>query len=214
MILEEVENYIRTELMNPAAKIILASASPRRRELLAQAGFSFEVKVSDAGETTTEREPEKIVEELALRKAEAAAAEEEDALVIGADPIVAADGKILGKPHSREEAFAMLSMLQGRTHQVYTGVALILKESGTERRQVFSEKTDVTMYAMTEQEIRAYINTGEPMDKAGAYGIQGRAAIYIERIDGDYNNVVGLPIARLYQEVKKGMKERGIITGL
>ena len=98
----------------------------------------------------------------------------------------------------------MLSMLQGRTHQVYTGVALILKESGAERRQVFSEKTDVTMYSMTEQEIRAYINTGEPMDKAGAYGIQGRAAIYIERIDGDYNNVVGLPIARLYQELKRG----------
>ena len=144
------------------------------------------------------------MEELALRKAEAAAAEEEDALVIGADTIVAADGKILGKPHSREEAFAMLSMLQGRTHQVYTGVALILKESGAERRQVFSEKTDVTMYSMTEQEIRAYINTGEPMDKAGAYGIQGRAAIYIERIDGDYNNVVGLPIARLYQELKRG----------
>lgn len=205
MILEEVENYIRTELMSPAEKIILASASPRRRELLAQAGFSFEVKVSDAEETTTEREPEKIVKELALRKAEAAAAEEEDALVIGADTIVAADGKILGKPHSREEAFAMLSMLQGRTHQVYTGVALILKESGAERRQVFSEKTDVTMYSMTEQEIRAYINTGEPMDKAGAYGIQGRAAIYIERIDGDYNNVVGLPIARLYQELKRGV---------
>jgi len=203
LILGEVEKYIRTERMVPAKKIILASASPRRRELLTQAGFSFEVKVSDAEETITEREPEKIVEELALRKAEAAAVPEEHALVIGADTIVAADGKILGKPHSREEAFAMLSMLQGRTHQVYTGVALVSKEAGAERRTVFSEKTDVTMYSMTEQEIRAYIETGEPMDKAGAYGIQGRAAIYIKKIDGDYNNVVGLPIARLYQELKE-----------
>lgn len=183
-------------------KIILASASPRRRELLTQAGFSFEVKVSDAEETITEREPQKIVEELALRKAKAVAASEENALIIGADTIVAAEGKILGKPHSREEAFAMLSMLQGQTHQVYTGVALILKKAGTEHTHVFSEKTDVTMYPMTEQEIGDYIATGEPMDKAGAYGIQGQAAVYIRKIDGDYSNVVGLPIARLYQEMK------------
>lgn len=184
-------------------RIILASASPRRRELLAQAGFLFEVKVSDAEETIMETEPSKIVEELAQRKAEAVAVSEENAIVIGADTIVAAEGKILGKPRSREEAFSMLSMLQGRVHQVYTGVALISKEAGTERRQVFSEKTDVAMYPMTEEEIRAYIDTGEPMDKAGAYGIQGCAAVYIRKIDGDYNNVVGLPIARLYQEWKE-----------
>lgn len=205
-ILEEVEGFLAagTGLSGEKAhtakaeRIILASASPRRRELLAQAGFGFEIKVSDVCETVAEKEPARVVEELAARKAGAVAGTERDALVIGADTIVAVDGEILGKPHSREEAFAMLEKLQGRTHQVYTGVALLCGE----RRQVFSEKTDVTMYPMTEQEIEAYIHTGEPMDKAGAYGIQGRAAVYIERIEGDYNNVVGLPIAMVYQELK------------
>ncbi len=183
-------------------KMILASASPRRRELLTQAGFSFEVKVSDADEVITEKEPDKIVKELALVKACAVAASETEALIIGADTIVAVDGKILGKPRDAEEAFSMLSMLQGRTHQVYTGVALITREEELQKSHVFSEKTDVHMYPMTEQEIRAYIATGEPLDKAGAYGIQGRAAVYIRKIEGDYNNVVGLPISRLYQELK------------
>lgn len=183
-------------------KMILTSASPRRRELLTQAGFSFEVKVSDADEIITEKEPDKIVKELALVKACAVAASETKALIIGADTIVTVDGKILGKPRDAEEAFSMLSMLQGRTHQVYTGVALITKEEGLQKSHVFSEKTDVHMYPMTEQEIREYIATGEPLDKAGAYGIQGRAAVYIRKIEGDYNNVVGLPISRLYQELK------------
>ena len=183
-------------------KMILASASPRRRELLTQAGFSYEVNVSDADEIITEKEPDKIVKELALVKACAVAASETEALIIGADTIVTVDGKILGKPRDAEEAFSMLSMLQGRTHQVYTGVALITKEEGLQKSHVFSEKTDVHMYPMTEQEIREYIATGEPLDKAGAYGIQGRAAVYIRKIEGDYNNVVGLPISRLYQELK------------
>lgn len=141
-------------------KMILASASPRRRELLTQAGFSFEVKVSDADEIITEKEPDKIVKELALVKACAVAASETKALIIGADTIVTVDGKILGKPRDAEEAFSMLSMLQGRTHQVYTGVALITKEEGLQKSHVFSEKTDVHMYPMTEQEIREYIATG------------------------------------------------------
>ncbi len=183
--------------------IILASASPRRRELLTQAGFIFTVKVSDAEEIITEKEPDKIVRELAFLKAKAVAASEEDALVIGADTIVAAEGKVLGKPHSREEAFSMLSMLQGKTHQVYTGVALFTKKAEKETQKVFAEKTEVTFYPMTEKEIWDYIDTGEPMDKAGAYGIQGRAAVYVEKICGDYNNVVGLPVARLYQELKR-----------
>ncbi len=183
--------------------IILASASPRRRELLTQAGFVFTVKVSDAEEIITEKEPDKIVRELAFLKAKAVAASEEDALVIGADTIVAAEGKVLGKPHSREEAFSMLSMLQGKTHQVYTGVALFTKKAEKETQKVFAEKTEVTFYPMTEKEIWDYIDTGEPMDKAGAYGIQGRAAVYVEKICGDYNNVVGLPVARLYQELKR-----------
>ncbi|MEY8427657.1 Maf family protein [Lachnospiraceae bacterium 46-15] len=184
-------------------QIILASASPRRRELLTQAGIVFTVKVSDAEEIITENAPDKVVKELALLKAKAVAETEEDALVIGADTIVAAEGNILGKPHSREEAFSMLSMLQGKTHQVYTGVALITKEAGKEKQEVFAEKTDVTFYPMTEKEIWGYIDTGEPMDKAGSYGIQGRAAVYIEKISGDYNNVVGLPVAKLYQALKK-----------
>lgn len=183
--------------------IILASASPRRRELLTQAGFVFTVKVSDAEEIITEKEPDKIVRELAFLKAKVVAASEEDALVIGADTIVAAEGKVLGKPHSREEAFSMLSMLQGKTHQVYTGVALFTKKAEKETQKVFAEKTEVTFYPMTEKEIWDYIDTGEPMDKAGAYGIQGRAAVYVEKICGDYNNVVGLPVARLYQELKR-----------
>lgn len=184
-------------------QVILASASPRRRELLTQAGIAFTVKVSDAEEIITESAPGKIVKELALLKAKAVAETEEEALVIGADTIVAAEGKILGKPHSREEAFSMLSMLEGKTHQVYTGVALIAKEAGKEKLEVFAEKTDVTFYPMTETEIWEYIDTGESMDKAGAYGIQGRAAVYIEKICGDYNNVVGLPVAKLYQKLKK-----------
>ena len=167
--------------------IILASASPRRRELLTQAGFVFTVKVSDAEEIITEKEPDKIVRELAFLKAKVVAASEEDALVIGADTIVAAEGKVLGKPHSREEAFSMLSMLQGKTHQVYTGVALFTKKAEKETQKVFAEKTEVTFYPMTEKEIWDYIDTGEPMDKAGAYGIQGRAAVYVEKICGDYN---------------------------
>ncbi|MDY4515028.1 MAG: Maf family protein [Lachnospiraceae bacterium] len=192
-------------------KMILASASPRRRELLTQAGFSFEVKVSDADEIITEKEPDKIVKELALVKACAVAASETEALIIGADTIVTVDGKILGKPRDAEEAFSMLSMLQGRTHQVYTGVALITKEEELQKSHVFSEKTDVHMYPMTKQEIREYIATGEPLDKAGAYGIQGRAAVYIRKIEGDYNNVVGLPISRLYQELKSSRGESDCI---
>lgn len=184
-------------------QIVLASASPRRRELLAQAGIVFTVKASDAEEVVTENAPDKIVKELAFLKAKAVAEREEDALVIGADTIVVAEGNILGKPHSREEAFSMLSMLQGKTHQVYTGVALIAKEAGKERLEVFAEKTDVTFYPMTEKEIQEYIDTGESMDKAGAYGIQGRAAVYIQKICGDYNNVVGLPVAKLYQKLKE-----------
>lgn len=184
-------------------EIILASASPRRRELLRQAGISFSVMVSDAEEKTTETEPEKVVEELAFLKARAVVDSIGNrAAVIGADTIVAVNGKILGKPENQEDAARMLGLLQGRTHQVYTGVAVLLKEAVGEVQHLFSEKTDVTMYPMTAAEIRSYIETGEPMDKAGAYGIQGRAAVYIKKIDGDYNNVVGLPIGRLYQEMK------------
>lgn len=128
---------------------------------------------------------------------------EGDVLVIGADTVVAASGEILGKPKDRQEAERMLSSLQGNSHEVYTGVTFMERENGTERSRTFHEKTRVTFYPMTKAEIQSYIETGEPMDKAGAYGIQGKALIFVKEIQGDYNNVVGLPVARLYQELKE-----------
>ena len=195
-------------------KIILASSSPRRRELMAQAGFAFEVLVSEADETIETETPGEMVEVLSERKAAAVAEEitrqgfaEESVLLVGADTMVAIDGKKLGKPKDEKGAEEMLEELSGRTHQVYTGVTLIrLKkaENGSilQESRTFSEGTDVSFYPLTKEEIRSYIATGEPMDKAWAYGIQGKAAVFVNEIKGDYNNVVGLPIARLYQELK------------
>ena len=195
-------------------KIILASSSPRRRELMAQAGFAFEVLVSEADETIETETPGEMVEVLSERKGAAVAEEikrqgfaEESVLLVGADTMVAIDGKKLGKPKDEKGAEEMLEELSGRTHQVYTGVTLIrLKkaENGSilQESRTFSEGTDVSFYPLTKEEIRSYIATGDPMDKAGAYGIQGKAAVFVKEIKGDYNNVVGLPIARLYQELK------------
>ena len=169
--------------------IILASGSPRRRELLEQAGFEFKVEVSNADENVSEESP------VHNKK-------EDTCLVIGADTIVVLDGKILGKPSDGEDAKAMLTSLAGRTHQVYTGVALFwIKEGVIEKKKTFHECTDVTMVSMTEQEIADYVASGDPMDKAGAYGIQGPAAVFISGIRGDYYNVVGLPISRVYHEI-------------
>lgn len=178
-------------------KMILASASPRRRELLEQAGIPFEVMVSHAQETITKEEPGEIVEGLSRCKAGAVAAIYPDRTVLGADTIVVLDGEILGKPQDGQDARRMLAALQGRTHQVYTGVTLMRGE----RIHSFHEKTDVGVYPMTEEEIEAYVQSGDCMDKAGGYGIQGRFAIHIRGINGDYNNVVGLPIGRLWQEL-------------
>lgn len=186
-------------------QIILASASPRRKEILTQAGLSFEVLVSKKEERITQTNPEQMVMELSRQKAEDVMEQletagkvqgERDCLVIGADTVVAFGGEILGKPKHEEDAYRMLHLLQGKTHQVYTGVTLLTSKRST----TFFEKTDVTVYPMTDEEIRDYIATGEPMDKAGAYGIQGRFAVYVERIAGDYLNVVGLPVARLIHE--------------
>ncbi|MHA6533577.1 Maf family protein [Paenibacillus sp. BAC0078] len=177
--------------------IILASGSPRRRELLSLLGLPFEVMVSDADESTPPGlTPEEIVRILALRKAEATmhAVGEQSALIIGSDTIVVLDDKVLGKPVDRQDSRNMLRMLQGKTHQVYTGVACI----GTEGRTVVEHRvTSVTMREMSEEEITAYIATGEPADKAGSYGIQGLGATLVERIDGCYFNVVGLPLSLL-----------------
>lgn len=189
-------------------KIILASASPRRRELLTQIGVNFAVQPACGEEVITGSNPEEVVKELSAQKAEEVAKmqQEGDWLVIGADTVVSCDSRILGKPKDEADAFVMLSMLQGHTHEVYTGVTLYWSANGKEQKLTFAEQTKVTMYAMTAEEIRSYIKTGEPMDKAGSYGIQGKCAAFIEKISGDYNNVVGLPVARIYQELlQKGI---------
>ncbi len=190
-------------------RIILASASPRRRELLEQIGLNFEVRVSDVEEKVSTNVPEILVQELSRQKAEAVFAElsptTEEFLVIGADTVVSCDGRILGKPGNAQEAVEMLMLLQGRSHEVYTGVTLIYQGNRecSILRKTFHEVTKVQFYPMSREEIVAYVDTGEPLDKAGAYGIQGICARYIKGIKGDYNNVVGLPVGRLYQEMKE-----------
>lgn len=195
--------------------IVLASRSPRRKELLAKTGLKFSVVVSGGEEKAETSDPAETVEKLSLDKASAVAdllqAEKEPQLIIGADTVVACDGEILGKPSDREDAFRMLWKLQGQTHQVYTGVTLLLKKKHTWQAHTFSEKTDVQFYPVSREELLAYIETGEPMDKAGSYGIQGGFGIYVKGICGDYNNVVGLPVGRLVYELKKlGIDIRGI----
>lgn len=240
-------------------KIYLASASPRRKELLEQIGLEFEVMASNVGERITAAEPGEVVEELSAQKAGAVmeeltrkretameeparragavmeeltrkreAAIEEPArragagsgdskepqgvscggiLVIGADTVVASDGRILGKPANPQEAAKMLRQLSGNTHEVYTGVTLLYRTAvGSLQRRVFHERTRVTFFSMSEAEIERYVSTGDCLDKAGAYGIQGFCARYIRGIEGDYNNVVGLPVGRLYQEAKEWLE--------
>ena len=185
-------------------RIILASASPRRKELLEQAGIAFEIQIGNAQECITKEEPGEIVEELSLAKAQKVAEEVTgDAVIIGADTIVAKDRDILGKPKDAADAHRMLALLQGTKHQVYTGVTLIQKKGERQIVRAFHERTDVFMSPMCDDEIEAYIATGEPSDKAGSYGIQGRAGIFVEKIEGDYYNVVGLPVSRLYHELKR-----------
>lgn len=192
-------------------KIILASASPRRRELLEQIGLSFEVMTSQVEEKISSAGPDRVVEELSCQKAKAVAEKLSRpkaggaVLVIGADTVVALDGAILGKPSDPGDAFRMLERLQGREHEVYTGVTLLYRAADASEwtAKSFHERTGVHFHPMTEAEISEYVDTGDPLDKAGAYGIQGFCARYISGIEGDYNNVVGLPVGRLYQEIKE-----------
>ena len=188
--------------------VILASASPRRKELLEKAGVVFCVKTAGGEEKISSEIPEKVVQELSEAKArqtaqQMAAQTKEDTLVIGADTIVVYHGQILGKPEDEADAVKTLAMLQGNTHQVYTGVTLLRKQGDSWERYTFTECTDVTFYPVSEKEIRDYVSTGDPTDKAGSYGIQGPFGIYVRGIRGDYNNVVGLPVARLFYEAKK-----------
>ena len=208
-------------------RLVLASASPRRRELLSQIGLEFTVMPSTKEENAKTTEAGALVQELSRQKAvdiweqlsggqgqnpdadqEQIAEETQEPnlngkrqpelLVIGADTVVCCEGKILGKPHSREAAAEMLTALQERSHEVYTGVTLYSQSETV----TFFECTQVEFYPMTEVEISEYIDSKEPMDKAGAYGIQGLGARFVKGIRGDYNNVVGLPVGRLYQELK------------
>lgn len=191
-------------------KIILASASPRRRELLQQLGIECFILPAEGEEEVTSSDPKEVVMELARKKAGEVYERmvedkigEQNSMVIGADTVVVGGGKILGKPKDREDACAMLESLSGRTHEVYTGVSLWIREDGEKVQYTFYEKTAVTMHPLSKEEIRAYVESGESDDKAGSYAIQGRGAVFIKKIDGDYNNVVGLPLARLYQELKQ-----------
>ncbi|EJL23127.1 nucleoside triphosphate pyrophosphatase [Brevibacillus sp. BC25] len=173
--------------------LILASSSPRRRELLQALGLSFTVITSDVDETTAEHlSASEVVEELSLRKAKEVASRLTEGVVLGSDTVVVLDGQILGKPVDEMDAYRMLSMLQGQEHTVYSGVALIDVETG--RAEVSHSLTNVRIRALTEQEIKSYIATGEPMDKAGSYAIQGIGATIVEGITGDYFTVVGLPL--------------------
>lgn len=187
---------------NAQAPLILASASPRRRELIGHLNRPFTCTVSDIEEVITKTAPAEVVCELSRQKAEDVAQKAAaGSIVIGADTVVACDGKILGKPKTPVEAKAMLRLLSGRTHSVFTGVTLCQKRKDIIKTESFAEETKVTFYPMTEAEIEGYIATGDCFDKAGAYGIQSGAAIYVRFIEGDYNNVVGLPVAALYHHL-------------
>lgn len=190
-------------------KVILASKSPRRKELLSQIGIEYECIVSDTEEIVNETEPDKVVCRLSEEKAMAVADKYifndsiDRVIFIGADTVVAKDRFILGKPTDEEDAINMLMELQGNEHQVYTGVCILIYEFGKLVNKIsFSECTKVYMYPTSKEDIKKYVDSKEPMDKAGAYGIQGLGAILVEKIEGDYNNVVGLPIGRIYKEIK------------
>jgi septum formation protein len=176
-----------------AARLILASASPRRRELLASLGIPFEVVASDVDETLDAVALPDAVARLALRKARAIAASRTAALVLGADTIVVIDGRALGKPAHAADARAMLRALRGRTHEVMTGIAVLDPASGRHAAETVISR--VTMAAYTERDIEAYVATGEPLDKAGAYAIQGAGGALVARLEGSRSNVVGLPLA-------------------
>ena len=196
-------------MIQPVLPLILASGSPRRRELLDLMGLTYTVETPDVDESFSGR-PSETVMEISRRKAAAVAARHSDSIIIAADTLVFADGA-LGKPHTPERAKEMLRSLAGNWHHVYTGITVINTRSGRVLRNV--DKTRVHLVPMTEQEIDAYVATGEPLDKAGAYGIQGMGGMFVDRIDGSYSNVVGLPMSMLRTMLAQasGMDERGVI---
>lgn len=188
--------------------ILLASGSPRRKELVSLLPWSFKVCVKEVEEKIDLREPAwENVKNLALQKAQAVAQEHPDKWVIGADTVVCYENHILGKPKDEKDAYEMLKMLSGKMHKVYTGVAIVHQGKGYAK--TFYEETKVAMQELTDKEINEYISTKEPLDKAGAYGIQGFGARYIVGIEGDYFNVVGLPVHAVYTQLLKQLEENG-----
>lgn len=196
-------------------RLVLASGSPRRREILEELGYEFTILTADFDESTVSLEvPGEGVQKLALGKAKAVAERtpvDEPTVFLGSDTVVALDDVVMGKPGSKEEAKAMLENLSGRTHTVYTGVALVEKspDGSIVAEKTFAEATGVRFFDLTGDEVDWYVSTGEPMDKAGAYGIQGLGRVLVEGIDGDYLTVVGLPAARVY----RALRDRGIVPG-
>ena len=184
-------------------ELILASASPRRKELLEKIGLPFTIQPAKGEERITQKSPAAVVMELSRQKAEEiAAAQTGECIILGADTVVAKGEEIMGKPKDAADAKRMLKSIADDCHQVYTGVTLI--RTGAHPQSVtFQEKTDVFLYPISDAELDSYIASGDPMDKAGAYGIQGNFAIHVKGIAGDYYNVVGLPIGRVYQELKR-----------
>ncbi len=192
--------------------LILASASPRRAALLSQLGVTYDIHPSDAVEPPhnvhANKPASEVTQELALLKASSVAQHYEDGLIVGADTLVSLEGKLLGKPTDDADALAMLTALSNTCHEVVTGVALIDASSG--REHVWAEATQVYFRKLQPTEITAYIASGEPSDKAGAYGIQGRGAAFVRRIDGCYFNVVGLPLASLIEHLSNFQRHVGI----
>ena len=183
--------------------LILASASPRRRELLSLLGMPFTVRAADIDETMDPGKPPfDEVARVSRQKALAVSRDESD-VVIAADTIVVCEGKVLGKPHSESQAADMLRLLSGRDHQVMTGCTILYQD----RQETFTEVTSLHFRPLSEKEILKYVRSGEPMDKAGAYGIQGGAALFCEKLEGDYYNVMGLPVCRLYETLCRAVPE-------
>ena len=201
-------------------KIILASGSPRRKELLAQAGYDFDVCPSLSDEDLEPMAPSEYVMLLAKKKADEVCnriiAQDvvrrvkklpERFVVLGADTVVSLNGRILGKPYDYDDAYNTLNRLSDQTHQVYTGVCLIYVNGRAKSSSSVYEKTDGTFYPVSHDEIFQYLATNEPFDKAGSYGIQGKGGLFVKGIEGDYNNVVGLPLARVYHELEELVSE-------
>ena len=194
-------------------KLVLASKSPRRAELLKLAGYDFEIDPPAVREDVpcTAESAGEAVKLVALKKARSVVGRHENAVVLSADTVVICGGKVLGKPRDEREAFEMLSLLSGKAHEVVTGVALV--EAATNAATTFHETSRVVFKELSKEEVEAYVKSGEPLGKAGAYAIQGKAALFVKRVEGCFYNVVGLPLARVYVELSKfGIRPRWAIS--